>query len=69
MVVAQLVERSPQTPEIHGSNADIGKSLSTNCTIDKTEINKKRPGKNTLVRPSKFLESETLTYMTCDTNI
>ena len=42
MVVAQLVERLLPTPEIHGSNPDIGKILSTNCTIEKMKI-KKRP--------------------------
>ena len=44
MVVAQLVEWSIPTPEIHGLNPDIGKILSTNCTIEKTKIKKKRPG-------------------------
>ena len=44
MVVAQLVERSLLTLEICGSNLDIGKTLSTNCTIKKTKIKKKRPG-------------------------
>ena len=43
VVVAQLVERSLLTPEIRGSNPDIGKVLSTNCTIEKTKIKKKRP--------------------------
>ena len=32
------------TPEIRGLNPDIGKILSTNCTIEKTKIQKKRPG-------------------------
>ena len=32
VVVAQLEERSLQTPEICGSNPDIGKIVSTNCT-------------------------------------
>ena len=44
VVVAQLVEQSLPTPEIRGSNPDIGKVLSTNCTIEKTQIMKKRPG-------------------------
>ena len=44
VVVAQLVERSLLTPEIRGSNPDIGKTLSTNCTIEKTKIKKKRSG-------------------------
>ena len=43
VVVAQLVERSLPTPEILGSNPDIGKMLSTNCTIEKKKIKKKRP--------------------------
>ena len=44
VVVAQLVERSLQTSEIHSSNPYIGKILATNCTIEKTKIKKKRPG-------------------------
>ena len=44
MVVAQLVELLLPTPEIRGSNPDIGKILSTNCTIEKTKIKKKKPG-------------------------
>ena len=44
MVVAQLVEQLLPTPEIRGLNLDIGKILSTNCTIEKTKIKKKRPG-------------------------
>ena len=44
MAVAQLVERSLLTPEIRGLNPDISKIVSTNCTIEKTKINQKRPG-------------------------
>ena len=44
VVVAQLVERSLTTPEIRGTNPDIGEILSTNSTIGKMEIKKKRPG-------------------------
>ena len=44
VVVAQLVERSLTTPEICNSNPDIVKILSTNCTIEKAKIKKKRPG-------------------------
>ena len=44
VVVAQLVEWSLPTSEIHGSNPDIGKILSTNRSIEKTKIKKKRPG-------------------------
>ena len=40
----QLVERSLPTPEIHGLNPEIGKILSTNCTIEKMKLKKKRPG-------------------------
>ena len=40
VVVAQLVEQSLLTPE----NPDIGEILSTNCTIEKNKIKKKRPG-------------------------
>ena len=42
--VALLVERSLLTPEIRGSNPDISKILSTNCTIEKTKLMKKRLG-------------------------
>ena len=35
---AQLVERMLLTQEIRGSNPDIGKIVSTNCTIRKTKI-------------------------------
>ena len=44
MVVAQLVEWLLPTPEICSSNPDIGEILSNNCTIEKTKIEKKRPG-------------------------
>ena len=44
VVVAQLVEQLLPTPDIRGSNPDIGKILSTNCTLEKTKIKKKRPG-------------------------
>ena len=44
MVVAQLVEQSLLTPEIRGSNPDIDKILSTNCSIESTKIKKKKPG-------------------------
>ena len=33
VVVAQLVERSPMTPEIRGSNPVIGKRLSNICLL------------------------------------
>ena len=44
VVVAQLVEQSLPTPGIRGLNPDVGKIKSTNCTIEKTKIKKKRPG-------------------------
>ena len=43
VVVAQLFERSLPTPEISGSNPYISEILSTNWTIEKTKIKKKRP--------------------------
>ena len=44
VVVAQLVEWSLPTPEFLGSNPDIDKILSTNCTIEKPKIKNERPG-------------------------
>ena len=44
MVVAQLVVRSPLTPEIHGSNPVIGKLIFTVNCVEKANIKKKRPG-------------------------
>ena len=44
MVVAQLVQQSHPIPEIRGLNPDIGKILSTYCTIEKTKIKKKEAG-------------------------
>ena len=58
MVVAQLVERSLPTPKICGLNPDIGKILSTNCIIEKTKINKKRPGMAQLLKNLKMLSSK-----------
>ena len=40
VVVAQLLERLLPTPEICGSNPDIGEMVSTNCAIEKTKIKK-----------------------------
>ena len=45
VVVAQLVERMVPTLENRGLNPIIGKILSTNYTIEKTKIKKKRPEK------------------------
>ena len=53
MVVAQLVQQSVPTPEICGSNPDIGKNLSSNCTLEKMRIKKKRPGMAYLKKVSK----------------
>ena len=39
------------TPEIRGSNPDIGEILTTNRTIEKTPIKKKRPGMAHLKKP------------------
>ena len=44
VVVAQLVERSLLTPEIRGLIPDHSKILSTNCTLEKMKIKKKRLG-------------------------
>ena len=44
VVVAQLVERTLPIPEIRASNPDIVEILPTNCTIEKTKIEKKKPG-------------------------
>ena len=44
VVVAQLEEQPLWKPEICSSNPDIGKILSTNCTIEKLKIKKKRLG-------------------------
>ena len=45
-VVAQLVQRSPLTPEIHGSNPGIGKLLPNICLLStvlkRRKIKKKR---------------------------
>ena len=51
VLVAQLVEQSLLTPEIRGSNPDIGEILTTNRTIEKTSIKKKRPGMAHLKKP------------------
>ena len=40
MIVAQLVEWLLLTPEIRSSNPDIGKLLSTNCTINGRKLKK-----------------------------
>ena len=49
VVVAQLAERSLPSPEIGGSNPNIGNKvfwmyLSVNCNEENTKIKKKRPG-------------------------
>ena len=50
VVVAQLVERLLPTPEIYSLIPDIGKILSTNCTIEKTKLKKKRLGMDHLLK-------------------
>ena len=47
VVVAQLVELSFSIPEVRGLNTVIGKHFNRTCTvncIEKSKINKKRPG-------------------------
>ena len=44
VVVAQLEEWPLLTPELHGLNPEMGKVVSTNCTLEKTKIKKKRRG-------------------------
>ena len=63
VVVAQLVERSFPTPEIHGSIPDIGKFLSSNCTIEKTKIKKKRPGMAHLKKELKNIRLKTFSIL------
>ena len=46
VVVAKLVERSLPTPEIRGSNPNIGKLLSTNCTLNRKDENKEKEAGN-----------------------
>ena len=45
-IVAQLVERSLLTPEIRGSNPDIGNIRSTNSTINRKDGNKEKEAGN-----------------------
>ena len=49
------VERLLLTPEIRGTNPDIGKILSTNSTTEKTKIKKKRPGMAHLRKTIKLI--------------
>ena len=44
VVVAQLVEQLLLTPEICVFNPNTGNILSANNTIEKTKIQKKKPG-------------------------
>ena len=46
VVVAQLVERALPTPEIHGSNPNIGKVLSSNCKLKRKDENKGKEAGN-----------------------
>ena len=45
-VVAQLVEWLLPTPEIHGSNPNIDKVLSTNCNLNRKDENKEKEAGN-----------------------
>ena len=47
--MAQLAEQSLLTPEIRGSNPNIGKNSSVNCIISKDENKEKEAG----IRPLK----------------
>ena len=69
-VMALLVELLLPTPEIRGSNPDTGKNLSTNCTLEKTEIKKKRPGmahhlKKTIALGQKIQNHDVISPMHC----
>ena len=73
VVVAQLVERSLPASDICGSNSDIGKRISTNCTIEKMKIKKKRPGMARLfyshVNSTRFTGTQNiLTCISCYSN-
>ena len=47
VVAAQLVERLLPIPEVGGSNPDIGKLLSANCTIEnRKDDNKEKEARN-----------------------
>ena len=46
VVVAQLVEQSVPSPEICGSNPNIGKVLSTNCELNRKDENKEKEAGN-----------------------
>ena len=52
VVVAQLVERLLLTPEICGSNPDVGKILSTNCKNRKDKNKEKEAGNGPSLKKS-----------------
>ena len=59
MVVAQLAERLPTTPEVRGSNPDSGKLFSkllftVNC-VEKTKIKKKEAGNGPFKKSFQYL--------------
>ena len=54
VVVAQLVERLLPTPEIGGSNPNIGKTLSTNCTFKKKRRKYRKRGWEWPIFKKKF---------------
>ena len=55
--MALLAERSLPTPEISGSNPDIGKFLSTNCAIEKMKI-KKEAGNGPSLKKFRLSEAQ-----------
>ena len=63
MVAAQLVEQSLPTPEIRGSNPDIGEILSTYCKIEETKIKKKRLGMAHLKKHCKITYSSYVDHL------
>ena len=52
VVVAQLAEQSLLTPEIRGSNPNIGKHLCVNCKIKKRQKLRKRGQDKPIKKPS-----------------
>ena len=66
--MAQLVEQLLLTPEILGPNPGIGRGLSTNCTLEKTKIKKKRPEMAHLKKMSLKIQSSHPVVITIPTN-
>ena len=69
VVVAQLVERSLPTPEIRGSNPNIGKVLSTNCKLNRKDENKEKEAGNgpsfKILNGETKLDSQRKTFIEC----